>query len=95
VNDLQASVEFYTSIMGFENVGTVGLFTVIRTGPCFQLQLAPWDTEGFERYVFVVSSAEFDSIFGRVKKMGRRVMRRPSTLTIPISISFTYFEYLP
>jgi len=68
VNDLQASVEFYTSLLGFENVGTDGPFTVIRTGPDFQLQLAPWGTEGFEHYAFSVTRSEFDSIFGRIKE---------------------------
>ena len=31
-------------IMGFENKGLDGPFTVIRTGPEFQMQLAPWGT---------------------------------------------------
>jgi catechol 2,3-dioxygenase-like lactoylglutathione lyase family enzyme len=70
VNDLESSVEFYTSVMGFENVGTDGPFTVIRTGPNFQMQLAPWGTEGFEHYAFSVSRTEFDSIFAKVKELG-------------------------
>ena len=44
VNDLDASVEFYTKIMGFSLVGADGPFTVIRSSPDFQLQLAPWGT---------------------------------------------------
>ena len=70
VNDLDESVNFYTSIMGFEHAGMDGPFTVIRTGPDFQLQLAAWGTEGFEHYAFSVSRSEFDGIFSRVKKAG-------------------------
>ncbi len=44
VNELDASVDFYTTLMGFEYVGTDGPFTVIRTGRDFQMQLAPWGT---------------------------------------------------
>jgi len=70
VNDLVESVGFYTSIMGFANLGTDGPFTVIRTGDDFQMQLAPWGTEGYEHYAFAVSQSEFDIIFSKVKEAG-------------------------
>jgi catechol 2,3-dioxygenase-like lactoylglutathione lyase family enzyme len=70
VNDLESSVEFYTKIMGFENHGSDGPFTVIRTGRDFQMQLAPWGTPGFEHYAFSVSKSEFDQIFEKVQKAG-------------------------
>ena len=60
VSDLAASVEFYTAIMGFQHVGMDGPFTVIRTSETFQMQLAPWGTEGFEHYAFAVSRSEFE-----------------------------------
>ena len=62
VDDLQASVAFYTDVLGIPNEGTDGPFTVIRVGPNCQLQLAPWGTAGFEHYAFAVSRAEFDQI---------------------------------
>ncbi len=68
VNDLEASLEFYTQVMGFSNEGLDGPFTVIRTGQDFQMQLAPWGTPGFEHYAFSVTAAEFDAIFDRVKE---------------------------
>ena len=40
VNDLDASVAFYTAVLGFANEGTDGPFTVLRIGPNCQLQLA-------------------------------------------------------
>ena len=70
VNELEASVVFYTEILGFANAGTDGPFTVIRVGPDVQLQLAPWRTQGFEHYAFAVSRAEFDRTFERVRAAG-------------------------
>jgi catechol 2,3-dioxygenase-like lactoylglutathione lyase family enzyme len=67
VNDLAESIDFNTQIMGFQNDGEDGPFTVIRTGRQFQMQLAPWGTPGFEHYAFSVSRSEFDAIFDRVK----------------------------
>ena len=70
VNDLAASVAFYTEVLGFAAEGTDGPFTVLRAGPDFQLQLAPWGTPGFEHYAFAVSRPEFAEIFARVKAAG-------------------------
>ena len=70
VNDLEASVAFYTTVLGFKEEGTDGPFTVVRVGPDCQLQLAPWGTAGFEHYAFAVSRTEFDQIFGRIKLAG-------------------------
>lgn len=70
VNDLDASVAFYTGILGFSAEGTDGPFTVVRAGPDFQLQLAPWGTPGFEHYAFAVSKQEFDAISERIKAAG-------------------------
>ena len=63
VNNLDESIAFYTNIMGFENAGQDGPFTVIRVNQEFQIQLAPWQTDGYEHYAFSVSRDEFDSIF--------------------------------
>jgi len=70
VNELNASIDFYTQIMGFENCGSDGSFSIIRTGDDFQMQLAPWGTQGFEHYAFSVTEQEFDEIFNRVKAAG-------------------------
>jgi catechol 2,3-dioxygenase-like lactoylglutathione lyase family enzyme len=42
VNDLDASVAFYTGVLGFEMAGRDGPFTVLKVGPACQIQLAPW-----------------------------------------------------
>jgi catechol 2,3-dioxygenase-like lactoylglutathione lyase family enzyme len=70
VNDLDASVDFYTRIMGFSNEGTDGPFVIVRVAEGCQLQLAPWGTAGFEHYAFAVSKRDFDDIFQRVKSAG-------------------------
>lgn len=70
VNDLDASIDFYVNVMGFEANGTDGPFSVIRVSDEFQIQLAPWGTEGFEHYAFAVGADEFESIFSQVKDRG-------------------------
>ncbi len=70
VNDLDASVAFYTEVMGFTLDGVDGPFTVLKCGPDFLLQLAPWGTPGLEHYAFSVSKREFQDIFERIKSRG-------------------------
>ena len=70
VNELDKSVAFYTGVLGFENAGVDGRFTIIRTGEKFLIQLAPWGTKRFEHYAFAVSRKEFEEIFSRVKQAG-------------------------
>jgi catechol 2,3-dioxygenase-like lactoylglutathione lyase family enzyme len=70
VDDLDESITFYTSVLGFENEGTDGPFTLLRIGPGCQLQLAAWGASGHEHYAFSVSKTEFDQIFRRIKEAG-------------------------
>ena len=70
VNDLDSSIAFYTSILGFSNEGTDGPFTVLRVSRDFQIQLAPWGTQGSEHYAFAVSRSEFARIFSMVRAAG-------------------------
>ena len=70
VNDLTASVQFYTEILGFTHDGTDGPFTVLRVGPDTQVLLAPYGTPGMEHFAFAVTRAEFDAIFARLRAAG-------------------------
>ncbi len=70
VNDLEASVAFYTSVLGFTLEGTDGPFTVLRVNRDLILQLAPSGTRGSEHYAFAVSAGEFEAIFSRIKASG-------------------------
>ena len=66
-NDIAASVDFYTRILGFLHEGQDGPFTVIRVSGDFTLQLAPWGTKGNEHYAFAMSRVDFDAAFQRIK----------------------------
>ncbi|MBA4216923.1 MAG: VOC family protein [Proteobacteria bacterium] len=70
VNDLDASLRFYTEVLGFSDAGRDGPFTIVKVGPDCQLQLAPWGTPGMEHYAFAVTPAEFDAIFARIRAAG-------------------------
>jgi catechol 2,3-dioxygenase-like lactoylglutathione lyase family enzyme len=70
VNDVGASVEFYTEIMGMTHEGQRDPFTVIRVTPDLTLQLAPWGSEGGEHLAFALPKTDFDAVFDRVKAAG-------------------------
>ena len=70
VNDREASVRFYTEVMGFTDEGEDGPFSVIRVSPDTTLQLAPWGTEGGDHVAFALSPEEFGAAFERVKAAG-------------------------
>ena len=54
VAELEASVEFFTTIMGCSYEGTSGPFSVIRVSPDLTLQLAPWGTDGGVHLAFAL-----------------------------------------
>ena len=60
VNDRDASVRFYTEVMGFGSEGEDGPFSVIRVSPDTTLQLAPWGTEGGQHLAFALAPEEFE-----------------------------------
>jgi catechol 2,3-dioxygenase-like lactoylglutathione lyase family enzyme len=70
VNDREASVRFYTEVMGFVDEGEQGPFSVIRVSPDTTLQLAPWGTEGGHHLAFALSPDEFEAAFDRVRAAG-------------------------
>jgi catechol 2,3-dioxygenase-like lactoylglutathione lyase family enzyme len=70
VNEVERSVRFYTSILGFTDAGTTGPFTVVRVSPDFTIQLAPWGTQGGEHLAFAMPRAEFGEVFQRVRDDG-------------------------
>jgi catechol 2,3-dioxygenase-like lactoylglutathione lyase family enzyme len=70
VNDLDASVRFYTEILGLGYDGRTGPFSVVRISPTTTLQLAPWGTDGGQHLAFAMSSEDFDAAFARVRAAG-------------------------
>lgn len=70
VNDLAASLAFYTSILGLVHEGERGPFAIVRVTPSLTLQLAAWGTSGGMHLAFATSRAEFDATFARVRAAG-------------------------
>lgn len=70
VNDVGASVAFYTDVLGFRAEGERPPFTVVRVSDDFVLQLAPWGTDGNVHLAFALARAEFDAAFARIKARG-------------------------
>lgn len=70
VNDLDASLAFYTGVLGLERDGEDGPFTVVRVTPDFVLLVAPWGTEGGQHLAFSMSRSEFADAFQRIKDAG-------------------------
>jgi catechol 2,3-dioxygenase-like lactoylglutathione lyase family enzyme len=70
VNDREASVSFYTHVLGFRHEGERGPFSVLRVTDRLTLQLAPWGSPGGEHLAFAMTRGEFDDVFHRVKEGG-------------------------
>src|SRR6476646_1353520 len=70
VADLDATIGFFTKIMGCTFEGVQEPFSVIRVTPDLTLQLAPWGTDGGVHLAFALPRAEFDAAFDRVKAAG-------------------------
>jgi len=70
VNDPQASVDFYTRILGFTYEGEQPPFSTVRVTPGFILQLAPWGTKGGEHLAFALDRTAFEQVFDRLRAAG-------------------------
>ena len=70
VAELDATVAFFTEILGCTYEGVSEPFSVIRVAPDLTLQLAPWGTEGGIHLAFALPRAEFDAAFDRIKAAG-------------------------
>jgi len=70
VNDMDASVRFYTEVLGLRSEGSEGPFSVLRVNPELTLQLAAWRTEGTEHFAFAMGKGEFEAVFQRVRQAG-------------------------
>jgi catechol 2,3-dioxygenase-like lactoylglutathione lyase family enzyme len=70
VNDLDATVGFFTDVLGLDCEGTSDPFTVIRVSPGLTLQLAPWGTTGGQHLAFAMPSDEFETTFSRIRAAG-------------------------
>jgi catechol 2,3-dioxygenase-like lactoylglutathione lyase family enzyme len=69
--DKRASADFYAEIFGFGKPVAFGPFLDVETANEVTLAFLETDEEiQVQHYAFLVSEAEFDQIFGRVKSRG-------------------------
>lgn len=72
INDRDATVLFFTDVLGLDCEGESGPFTVIRVTPELTLQLAPWGTSGGQHLAFAMPRDQFDATFSRIRQAGIR-----------------------
>ncbi len=70
VNDLAASIAFYTRVLGFTNDGERPPFSVVRITMDLVIQLAPWGTNGGTHLAFTMTDDEFDRTVVRLREAG-------------------------
>ena len=70
VNEREASVDFFTRIVGFTYDGESPPFSVVRVSPDLTLQVADWGTGGGMHLAFAMSRPEFDETFRRIREAG-------------------------
>lgn len=70
VNDVEASLRFYTRVLGLAYQGERPPFSVVEVTPGLTLQLAPWGTAGGEHLAFSLSPDEFEAAFRRIREAG-------------------------
>ena len=68
--DREKSVEFYTRIFGFENLGEVGPFLAVRVNDTFNLDFRNSDDFRSIHYAFAMNAEEFDAAFTKIKESG-------------------------
>jgi catechol 2,3-dioxygenase-like lactoylglutathione lyase family enzyme len=70
VNDVDASVDWYTTVLGLGNEGVAEPFTVLRVTDDLTIQLAPFGTDGGYHLAFAMEPAEFEETFARIRDLG-------------------------
>ena len=67
VNDREESVEFCSRIFGFEDLGEVGPFLVVRVNDSLNLDFRQSDDFRSIHYAFAMDAGEFEAAFQRIK----------------------------
>jgi catechol 2,3-dioxygenase-like lactoylglutathione lyase family enzyme len=70
VNDRDASLRFYTDVLGLAYEGEREPFSVVRVTPDLVLQLAAWGTKGGVHLAFAMPRQSFEEVFERVRQAG-------------------------
>ncbi|GLQ90722.1 VOC family protein [Dyella flagellata] len=70
VKDVEASIAFYTQILGFTHEGREGPFAVIRVNRQLVMLLSSRAPQTTEHYAFALPSQEFQVVITRIKAAG-------------------------
>ena len=67
VKDREKSVEFYTRIFGFDNLGEVGPFLAVRVNDTLNFDFRESDDFRSIHYAFAMEAQEFEEAFARIR----------------------------
>ena len=70
VQDRERSVEFYSRILDFEDLGEVGPFLAVRVNDTFNLDFAVSDDFRSIHYAFAMEPPEFEAAFTKIRESG-------------------------
>ena len=68
--DREKSVEFYTRIFGFKDLGAVGPFLAVRVNDTFNLDFRTSEDFQSIHYAFAMDAEEFEAAFTKIKESG-------------------------
>ena len=69
-SEIEATIEFYSTIMGFWYDGKFGNFEQIRINDGLILDFVSGDPEPARHFAFALDHESFDQVFARVKEAG-------------------------
>ena len=70
VRDRKTSVEVYTRIFGFQDLGEVGPFLAVRVNDTLNFDFRESDDFRSIHYAFAMESDEFEAAFARIRQSG-------------------------
>ena len=70
VKDREKSVEFYTRIFGFDNLGEVGPFLAVKVNDTLNFDFRESDDFRSMHYAFAMDHQEFEDAFVRIQESG-------------------------
>ena len=70
VRDREEAVEFYSSILGFEDIGEVARFLAVRVNETLTLDFLQSEDFHSHHYAFAMDAQGFEDAFGRIRDSG-------------------------
>jgi len=79
-HDKEASARFFADLFGLKYEGLMGHFAPVQVNESLSLDFDNGEHFEMHHYAFHVSDAEFDAIFGRIRKAGLTYGSGPRSL---------------